>query len=262
MTETYEVLALQYAHSIRPSRDYFLFSDPHDGPAPIVYYVWLIRNAQRTILVDTGFSAERAKARGRDFIRCPSDAVRAVGSDPDAIDTAVITHLHYDHAGNLDRFPAATFWLQDAEMRHATGRAMTHKPLRAPFELEDVQQMVAHVYGDRARFIDGNGPLAPGIDLHLIPGHSPGLQSLTVNTARGRLCLASDAAHFYANISEDSPFPILTDVVGVLEGHRRVQDLAETPDHLIPGHDPAVMDRFPKHPDDPLSVIVSEAPIA
>lgn len=253
MSEFYDVFALQYAQSLRPRSDYFMGSDPHDGPEPIHYYVWLIRNAHRTVLIDTGFNAERAVARKRDFQRCPIEALASVGVEPQDVDTVVITHLHYDHAGNMDKLPAARFVLQDAEMVFATGRSMKHAMLRAPFELSDVQLMVAMNYGGRVDFVDGDAQLAPGIRLHHVPGHSLGLQAVTVDTAIGRLCLASDAAHFYDNIRLDLPFPIIADVARALDSQDKVMALAGDRRHLVPGHDPEIARLFPTLPHDPLT---------
>lgn len=253
MSEVYDVFALQYARSVRPRSDYFMGSDPHDGPEPIHYYVWLVRNARRTILIDTGFNAERAVARKRDFQRCPIEALAAVGVMPQDVDTVVITHLHYDHAGNMDKLPDARFVLQDAEMAFATGRSMKHAMLRAPFELSDVQLMVAMNYGGRVDFVDGDAQLAPGIRLHHVPGHSLGLQAVTVDTAIGRLCLASDAAHFYDNIRLDLPFPIVANVAQALDSQDKVMQLAGDRRHLVPGHDPEIARLFPALPNDPLT---------
>ncbi len=60
----------------------------------------------------------------------------------DTIRDVIITHLHYDHAGNLDRFPNARFHLQDREMSYATGRCMCNGMLRHPFSVEHVTTMV------------------------------------------------------------------------------------------------------------------------
>ncbi|MCO5066257.1 MAG: N-acyl homoserine lactonase family protein [Rhizobiaceae bacterium] len=258
--EHYDVFAIQYAASVRSSREYFFGDDPHDGPAPINYYIWVIRNEARVVVVDTGFDAKRAVARKRDFIRCPTEGLKALGIDAANVETVIVTHLHYDHAGNLDRFPKARFVLQDEEMRFATGRTMRFKSMRAPFELSDIQEMVAHNFAGRVKFVSGTETIAPGIAVHHVPGHSRGLQSVTVTTRRGRLCLAADAAHFYANIALERPFPIFADVSAVLEGHQKVLELAESPDHLIPGHDPLVSDLFPQVAGDPLIRHVSEAP--
>lgn len=256
----YEVHAIQYGRAVRPSSDYFLGTDPHERPTPIFYYVWLIRNADRCILVDTGFDAQRAQARGREFLRCPTEGLRSLGVDPADIDTVVITHLHYDHAGNLNLFPNARFVLQDEEMRFATGRHIRHSLIQAPFELSDVLDMVMHNFAGRVRFVDGAHDLTEGVRLHHVPGHSMGLQAVTVNTRRGRLCLASDTAHFFDNIDLGSPFRVTTDVAQTLEGHDRVLELAGGYEKLIPGHDPKVAELYPAHHLDDLIFVLHASP--
>ena len=67
--------------------------------------------------------------------------------------------------------------------------------------------------------------LAPGILLHQIPGHTPGLQSLSVHTARGWVVLASDAAHYYESIEHGTPFATHESMLGMLEGFRRLRKL-------------------------------------
>ena len=57
--------------------------------------------------------------------------------------------------------------------------------------------------------------------------------------------LASDAAHFYENMHAGAPFPIVYNVADMLEGHRRMHDMAGSADHVIPGHDPLVMTYYP-----------------
>jgi glyoxylase-like metal-dependent hydrolase (beta-lactamase superfamily II) len=157
----------------------------------------------------------------------------------------VITHLHYDHVGNFDLFPAATLHLQDLEMRYATGRYMCSECFRGAFEAEDVAGMVRRVYEGRVRFHDGDAELHPGISLHLLGGHTMGLQVVRVATRRGSLVLASDASHFYANMEETRPFPIVYSVADMVDGYRKLRALADSPAHLIPGHDPMVMERYP-----------------
>ncbi|WP_375687035.1 N-acyl homoserine lactonase family protein [Pseudooceanicola sp. LIPI14-2-Ac024] len=254
MHAEYEVYAIQYATlPERLSSDNFLGGDPHDNaPMPLHYYIWVIRDADRVILVDTGFNAERAAARGRQIDRNPIDALKVLGIAPDDVDTVIITHLHYDHAGNMDRLPLARFVLQEAEMQWATGPAMRHALIRHPFELGDVQLMVALNYGERLDWVNGDEEITPGIWVHHLPGHSLGLQAVTVETVIGRICLASDAAHFYDNIGYGLPFPITADPAGQLAGHEAVVMLAERPELLVPGHDPRVNEMFEALADDPL----------
>lgn len=248
----YEVLALRYArHEGRVARENFLHADDHDLNMPIDYYVWAIRgplgaNPGRTILVDTGMHEDSAARRpGRVILRTVPAALHDAGIEPEDVRDVVLTHLHFDHAGCLDLFANATFHLQDSEIAYATGRAMSHTVLRWPFELEDVCATVGKVYAGRVRFHDAAAEIAPGITVHLVGGHSGGLQVVRVPTERGWIVLASDACHLWSNIRERNPFPIVVDLPRMLEGYRIVEELADGPDHVIPGHDPLVRARFP-----------------
>ena len=153
---TYEVYAIKYAHHARRAGENFIGGDPHDGPMPLDYFVWLIRGEGREIVVDTGFSAAMAKKRGRDHIRCPTEGLKLLGTDATTIKDVVITHLHYDHVGNFELFPQATLHLQELEMRYATGPYMCHACFRGAFEVEDVVGMVRRVYEERVRFHSGD----------------------------------------------------------------------------------------------------------
>jgi glyoxylase-like metal-dependent hydrolase (beta-lactamase superfamily II) len=243
--DSYEVFAVKYAHHTRRSSENFIGGDPHDVPMPLDYFVWAIRNPSRTIVVDTGFTEEMAAKRGRDHIRSPGAGLKTIGIDADKVADVVITHMHYDHAGGLDAFPDARFHIQDREMHYCTGRCMCHAHLRQTFEAEDVVAMVRRVFDGRAQFHDGASALAPGITLHLIGGHALGLQAVQVKTRRGYVVLASDASHFYANYEQGRPFPIVANMVETLEGYRTIQELASSPRHVIPGHDPLVLTRYP-----------------
>jgi glyoxylase-like metal-dependent hydrolase (beta-lactamase superfamily II) len=252
----YEVYAVKYAHHPRRAAENFLGGDPHDGPMPLDYFVWLVRGGGRELVVDTGFSAAVAAKRGRQHLRCPAQALALVGVEAARVRDVVITHLHYDHVGNFELFPAAMLHLQDLEMRYATGRYMGHECFRAAYEVEDVVGMVRRVYDGRVRFHDGDAELFPGVSLHRIGGHTMGLQAVRVITRRGAVVLASDATHLYANIEQARPFPIVWSVADMVEGYRRLRELAASPAHIIPGHDPLVLERYPA-PAEALAGIVA-----
>jgi glyoxylase-like metal-dependent hydrolase (beta-lactamase superfamily II) len=251
MGNAYEIYALRYATmSPRTPHLNFLLPDPHETTAQdLDYFVWLIRGHGRDILVDTGFNAEEAKLRSRKLTLNPVDALARFGVNAADIRDVVVTHLHYDHAGNLDRFPNARFHLQDREMAYATGRCMCHGILRHPFSVEHVTLMVRHVFGERVTFHSGHGEVAPGVTLHRVGGHSDGLQVVRVETARGPVVLASDASHYYANMHRRSPFPILYNLGDMVEGWDIVARLAGDPDRIIPGHDPIVTEIYPRASD-------------
>ncbi|MCK1298349.1 N-acyl homoserine lactonase family protein [Bradyrhizobium sp. 24] len=251
MGNAYEIYALRYATmSPRTPNMNFLAPDPHDSAAQdLDYFVWLIRGNGRDILVDTGFNAEEASARARKLTLNPVDALERFGVAASSIRDIIVTHLHYDHAGNLDRFPNARFHIQEREMAYATGRCMCNGLLRHPFSVEHVTQMVRHVYGERVNFYSGDGEVALGVTVHRVGGHSDGLQVVRVETTRGPVVLASDAAHYYANLQRRSPFPIVYNVGDMAAGWETIERLAGHPDRFIPGHDPIVTEIYPRASD-------------
>ncbi len=157
----------------------------------------------------------------------------------------VITHLHYDHAGNLPLFANARFHLQDQETAFATGRCMCHDLMRHGYSADDVSGMVRHVFDRRVEFHDGSACLAPGLEFHHIGGHTRGLQVVRVMTRRGWVVLASDASHFYAHMDGDRAFPIIDSLADMLEGYKTLRALAASPAHVLPGHDPLVLEHYP-----------------
>jgi glyoxylase-like metal-dependent hydrolase (beta-lactamase superfamily II) len=245
----FEVYAIRYAtFTERSAYENFMLHDMHDGSMPLDYYVWLIKNGEQNIVVDTGFNVAAGKRRNRIVTIPPETALEKMGVPPSSVTDVIVTHLHYDHAGNLDKFPNARFHIQEREMAYATGRCMCHGYLRHPFDVDPVVQMVRYLYSDRVVFHSGSSSIKPGIDVHCVGGHSDGLQVVRVESPRGHVVLASDAAHFYENMRRQNPFPLVYNVGDMIEGWRTVARLASDQSCIIPGHDPAVAQLFKRLP--------------
>ena len=241
----YEIYAIKYAMRAAKRSDHFIGGDPHDAPMPMDYFVWAIRNAERTFVVDTGFSEAVGRQRGRTFLRRPADGLALLGIDAAGVKDVIITHMHYDHVGTFGDFPAARFHLQDTEMSYATGRHMRHKRFNHGYEVDDVVGMVKLVFKDRVSFYQGSAEIAPGVSLHHIGGHTAGLQCVRVATARGWVVLASDASHYYEHMETARCFPTTFHLGDMVEGYDTLRRLAASGKHIIPGHDPLVMERYP-----------------
>ncbi len=245
---TYQIFAIRYgAMKNRTRRETFMGLDPHDAALiPLTYYIWVVRDGARTILVDTGFDHAEAEARDRVLDRHPVEGLDLIGLKPDDITDVIITHLHFDHAGTVTEFPNARFHLQEAEMHFATGYCMTRQALAHPYTCEHVVAIVRRVFDGSVHYHDGDGRVAPGVTVHRTGGHAKGLQVVRVETDRGPVVLASDATHYWENVTENRPFIITHDVEATLRGYDRLRLLAEDDmSRLIPGHDPLVLERFP-----------------
>ncbi len=241
----YEVYAVRYAHHDRLASENFLGGDPHNGPMPLDYFVWAIVGHKKTYILDTGFDAAMGKKRGRQHLRSPGDGLKTIGINAAEIEDVIVSHMHYDHAGNHDLFPNARYHIQDKEMAYCTGRSMCHGRIRHSFEADDVSAMVRRLFAGRLQFHDGDDEIAPGLSVHLIGGHTMGLQSLRVFTRRGWVVLAADAMHLYANMEEGRPFPVIYNLPDMFEGYEKLKRLASSSAHIVPGHDPLVMKRYP-----------------
>jgi glyoxylase-like metal-dependent hydrolase (beta-lactamase superfamily II) len=241
----YELFAIRYATRKARRSDHFIGGDPHDGPMPMDYFLWAAVGRERSFVIDTGFTAEVAARRKREFLQCPVEMLKLIGLDGDTVTDVILTHLHYDHVGNFHRFPQAQFHLQDAEMEYATGRFMCYPRLAHSFEVTDVTGVVRLNFEGRIVFHTGAAELAPGITVHAVGGHSAGLQFVRVHTRRGWVVIASDVTHFYENMESGRPFTTAFHVGKMLQGFDALRAHAPSPQHIVPGHDPEVMRRYP-----------------
>jgi glyoxylase-like metal-dependent hydrolase (beta-lactamase superfamily II) len=247
--ESYEVLAVRYATSPHRLRYHnCLHSHPgdiHDAPMPMDFFVWVVRNAHRTVVVDTGSRDWKCQQRGHEYIRCPVEGVKAIGVEPDRVDDVIVTHMHWDHAGNIDKFRNAKVHLQTAEMRNVTSQDMADPACNSFFLVDDVCTVVRRLFEGSVRFHTRSHALSSGLSIHEVGGHSAGMQVVRVYTRRGWMVLASDATHFYANYRERNPFPVLYNFQDTVKGWDTCLELADSPDHVVPGHDPLVLRRYP-----------------
>ncbi|MCO5090210.1 N-acyl homoserine lactonase family protein [Bosea sp. (in: a-proteobacteria)] len=264
----YELHALRYATNQGRKRfSNFLLhpgEDPHQGPMPLDFFVWVAVGGNRVFLIDSGSNAEVCTGRGHQFLICPSEALKRIGIAPEDVTDVILTHMHWDHAGNLEKFPNARFHVQPSEIAYATGPCMLHSHIRWPYDVEQMCAYLRMLFRGRVAFHDGDDELAPGLSVHHVGGHAKGLQIVRVQTRRGQVVVASDAIHFFENVSSATPFPIFVDLGEYLSGWTKVAALAESGEHIIPGHDPMVMKRYraPSPELQGLAVKLSEAPVA
>jgi glyoxylase-like metal-dependent hydrolase (beta-lactamase superfamily II) len=248
MDKLWEIYALKYTgRSNRTRAESFVTDDDPTASHAIDCFIWLLRSGERLILVDTGYDEEEGTRRRRPIHRTPAAALAALNVAPEDIDTVIITHLHYDHAGGLHFFPNATFHLQSKELAWANAPGVCHDSLASPFTGRHIHDMMALVRSGRVVLHQGDGEISDGVTVHLIGGHSRGLQAVRVRSEAGCICLASDATHYYENFICAKPFPIYADLQDMLDGFESICSLADDEKLVVPGHDPLMTNLFPAY---------------
>jgi N-acyl homoserine lactone hydrolase len=155
-----------------------------DSIAPgerVVINSWIVRHPDAIVLVDTGLAEhlppdDVATMR---FTRTPIvEALAGHGLAPDDVDLVINCHLHADHAGGNVQFRGTPILVQPAELDAA--RSDPDYTVAADVDLADATWDVR----------EGEHEPLDGIRVIPTPGHSPGHQSVAVDTDAGRLLLA------------------------------------------------------------------------
>lgn len=249
MSSGWSVLAVRYGTLETTRSDayyrYQAYGEP-DGPQVLDYYFWVVRRGDETILVDTGFDPDVGRRRGRTCLIEPAVAMAALGVGPDTVSRVVLTHLHYDHTGNVDLFPDAELLIPARELEFWLGPLARRAQFAHAVEAGELGHVLAATDAGRVRRLEGGEEIAEGVHAILLGGHSPGQIALGIDSLAGWVVLASDAAHLYEELERDRPFGVFADLAEVYEAYDTLRELSWPGAHLVPGHDAEVMSRYPR----------------
>jgi glyoxylase-like metal-dependent hydrolase (beta-lactamase superfamily II) len=214
----------------------------------IAMIVWLVRGNGHTVLVDSGFYRQQFLNQWKvnDFVK-PSEAVAQFGVKPEDVTDVIITHMHWDHADGMDLFPKAKIWIQKDEYNYYTGEAWQQKNTHGGIDPDDVMAAVKLNLAGRLGLVNGDAQeILPGITCYTGGKHTWQSQYVGVSTKGGTVVLASDNMYLYENLEKHAPIAQTLDAVSNLKAQDRMKQLAAKPSLIIPGHDPAEFDKFPK----------------
>ncbi|MBX9847340.1 MAG: N-acyl homoserine lactonase family protein [Xanthobacteraceae bacterium] len=227
-------------------RSQFLYRDPSPGNIVIAFYFWVVLCESGPIVVDCSFGPEEASRRGVARYRDRRELLAACGVTPEDVKTVFVTHLHYDHWAGHGLFPNATYFIQQREIAFWQGPGRAFPLFSASADLAAIGALEPLRKAGRVKVVDLDWSVAPGIDARLMPGHTPGLQILRVETANGTALIANDTFHFYENLAERKPVQVTVDMLEAVRSMDAIEKLgAKNPELVLAGHDPVVMDRFP-----------------
>jgi N-acyl homoserine lactone hydrolase len=201
--------------------------------------MWLLQGPS-TVIVDTSVPmlGQPSEFIGEDFSRTadqePRNALSLAGVDPNDVEFVVLTHLHWDHAGNCDLFPEARVLVQEAELRYAIapGRFF-RKSFLSPLSGWGTPPYLVPALD----VVHPETQILPGLRVVPAPGHTPGSQAVVVDTVHGSFAIAGDAVCTYENIEADIPPGFHVDVDRCMT---TLDSLRAVADHVLPSHDYAV----------------------
>lgn len=252
----YEIYALKYAGPFtRPASMMVWFQDL-DKTVQTDYFIFVIRGGGETVVVDCGVRPELAAERRLAGYVNPAEVLKRIGVDAGKVKHLVVTHVHFDHVSGIRLFPKADIYLQEKEFRFWFKDPIAK---RAPFlQVSDLgaNQYLKKLEGSkRLRRIAGDKKILPGIELVLAPGHTPGMQAVVVNTAKGKAVVGSDVAHFFVSYRNDIPSAIITDMRAWMKTYDKLRAKASAIELMFPGHDPAMLKDYPRVAEDVVRLV-------
>ena len=243
----YEIYALRYATIPDFPVSSLVAGADRARKLDIAMMIWLVRGGGRNVLVDSGFYRDQFFKQWHvtGYIK-PSEAIARVGLKPEDITDVVITHMHWDHADGMDLFPKARIWLQKDELEYYAGTAWQSPRTHGGIDPDDVLAVVKLNTQGRVGLVNGDAQeILPGVTCYTGGKHTYASQYVAVNTAAGTVVLASDNMYLYENLEKHVAIAATLDADSNLRAQDRMKQLTRDPKWIIPGHDPAVMTRFP-----------------
>ncbi len=188
-------------------RSLYEYRYPGTEKIDVAYGCYLIRGNGKTILFDSGIPDQQEMHRigyvfgymdGAPYVL---DELKKLGVEPEDVDTIIVSHLHWDHAWNLEKYPNAKIYIQKKELQHAVAPNPHERPA---YGLTQGVPGNPGWFGSVHRIIPLNGDceILEGIQVITTPGHTPGSQSAVVKTEVGPIALVSDFALTYRCYSE------------------------------------------------------------
>ena len=194
-------------------------------------YIWYIEGPKENIIVDTGGKAETIRMLGISAkdAQSPEKALGKLGLKCEDIDTVILTHLMSDHFEYAGKFENARFVVQKDEL----GYARDPHPLMQYFYLP-IQDLLDEVNFD---VVEGDREIVSGVKVLLTPGHSPGSQSVAIETEKGTAVITGFCCineNFVEGVWPVTPPGIHVDATQAYDSMLKVKEIA---DIIIPLHE-------------------------
>ncbi|MCU1569753.1 MAG: N-acyl homoserine lactonase family protein [Naasia sp.] len=206
---SYSIWMLEYSHCMAQPMGCIFYGQWNAGSRMFAYGYAYLEGGGHRILVDIGHDNDSSNKHYNDINAIedwqpPAAVLAKVGVSPEDIDTVILTHAHYDHAGAARHFPNATFYLQKVELessRWALDNKHLYSSIIGALDPEDVTMLEDLAESGRLRLLDGPvEDLFPGLHIRTAyDTHTMGGQYVVVENGGESWVVTGDALYSYEN---------------------------------------------------------------
>lgn len=204
--------------------------------------VWYLTDGEHNILVDAGFGDSQRAMQVQPGFKTKANSSLSViladmDLDPSRIDMVILTHLHWDHCSDLGFLGTTRIVVQRDEIQYAI----------SPLSIDAIAYNSPSIgrkpcWLDRnLSFIDGDEEVLDGLLVVKTPGHTPGHQSVIVQTEAGMYGIAADLFPLYENMGGAVTVGFHPPSCSNCEDWwRSARRFVRICDKVLPSHDPQV----------------------
>lgn len=198
---------------------------------------WLIVGEGKRVLVDTGFDDKRYLERWRlKRYVSPLSQLSQLGIQADEVTDVIITHAHWDHIDTLKKIPNARVWIQKKELE-SMRKKLKSASFKKGMSVADLKTLARCAEEGRLRVLNSSQEIYPGIAVHLVGGHTPGHQVVSVKQEMGDIVLVSDYMYYQRHNRVYLDERELWQTVKSDPNNRLFYKHAASAHYVIPGHD-------------------------